>query len=85
MIENKELSLLEYIITKIVDYPEEVYIDRVIEDDIVVLNVRVKSEDMGKLIGKSGQTARAIRTLLRILGAKLHIGITMKILEPTVS
>lgn len=75
-------EFLEYIIKGIVDKPDAVEVKRSIDEMGVLLELTVDPEDMGKIIGKDGQTAKAIRILLRILGAKNDARVNMKIIEP---
>ncbi len=75
-------EFLEYIIKGIVDYPDEVEIDRKVDEMGVLLSLRVHSDDMGQVIGKNGDTARAIRTLVRIIGLKSRARVNLKIEEP---
>ncbi len=73
---------MEYIIKSIVDNPEDVEIDREVDEMGVLLSLRVHSDDMGQVIGRNGSTARAIRTLVRIVGLKSHARVNLKIEEP---
>lgn len=75
-------EFLEYVIKGIVDKPDAVEVKRSIDEMGVLLELKVDPEDMGKIIGKDGQTAKAIRILLRILGAKNDARVNMKIIEP---
>ena len=78
----KDKEFLEYIIKSIVDKPEDVEIDREVDEMGVLLSLRVDSDDMGQVIGRNGSTARAIRTLVRIVGLKSHARVNLKIEEP---
>lgn len=85
MAEPKELKdeeFLEYIIKAVVDHPGDVKIDRKVDEMGVLLSLQVNPEDMGQVIGKSGATARAIRSLVRIVGLKNHARVNLKIEEP---
>ncbi|MDP3900738.1 MAG: KH domain-containing protein [bacterium] len=75
-------ELLEYIVKALVDHPEDVKIERKVDEMGVLLILRVHADDMGQLIGKEGSTARAIRTLIRIQGLKNHARVNLKIEEP---
>jgi predicted RNA-binding protein YlqC (UPF0109 family) len=57
-------ELLTFIASRLVDYPEQVEVNERIEDNEVVLELRVAKDDLGKVIGKQGRTAKAMRTLL---------------------
>ena len=72
-------ELVEYIARAIVDNPDEVKITEVPDEDGVILKLEVALEDKGKVIGKQGQTARAIRTLLRISAVKRNIRASLEI------
>lgn len=75
-------ELLEYVVKALVDHPDDVKIDRRVDEMGVLLILKVHQDDMGQLIGKEGSTARAIRTLIRILGLKNHARVNLKIEEP---
>lgn len=75
-------EFLEYIVKSIVDNPKEVKIERTIDEMGVLLTLKVNPADMGQLIGRQGSTAKAIRTLLRIIGVKGNARINLKIIEP---
>lgn len=76
-------DFLEYIVKALVDHPEDVKIDRKVDEMGVLLTLKVNPEDMGQIIGKAGSTARAIRSLVRIVGLKNHARVNMKIEEPS--
>lgn len=75
---------LEHIVAGLVDAPDEVRIEKTLDEQGVLLVLSVAPTDMGKVIGKAGDTARAIRTLLRAYGMKNGARISMKITEPLV-
>jgi len=75
-------EFLEYLIKALVDHPEDVKIDRKVDEMGVLLSLKVNAEDMGQIIGKAGSTARAIRSLVRIVGLKNHARVNLKIEEP---
>ncbi len=74
-------DLLEEIAKALVDNPEEVQITEVEGEQTTVLELRVQNEDLGKVIGRQGRTARAIRTLLSAAGMKIHKRFVLEILE----
>jgi predicted RNA-binding protein YlqC (UPF0109 family) len=78
----KDQEFLEYIIKGIVNHPDEVHVDRKVDEMGVLLTLKVHREDMGQIIGKNGSTVRAIRNLLRIVGLKNHARVNLKIEEP---
>jgi len=81
--ENRmEQEFLDHIIKLIVTKPEEVEINRSVDDLGVLITLKVSKEDMGRIIGKEGQTAKAIRTLLRVIGSRNNQRVNVKILEP---
>jgi hypothetical protein len=82
MAKNIDQDFVEYIIKSIVDHPDEVKTDRKIDEMGVLLTLKVNPEDMGQVIGRQGSTARAIRTLLRVIGAKHNARVNFKIEEP---
>jgi predicted RNA-binding protein YlqC (UPF0109 family) len=73
-------EVVETIATALVDSPDEVAVNE-IDGDTTVLELRVAPQDLGKVIGKQGRTARAIRTLLRAAGMKLKKRFVLEILE----
>ncbi|MFH1088527.1 MAG: KH domain-containing protein [Patescibacteria group bacterium] len=79
---DKDKNFVEYVVGAIVDNPDKVSVERKVDEMGVLLELTVAPEDMGKIIGKDGQTAKAIRTLLRVLGAQINARINLKIIEP---
>ena len=75
-------EFLEYLVKSIVDHPDDVKVDRNVDEMGVLLDLRVNQEDMGMLIGRQGSTAKALRTLLRIVGARHNARVNLKIEEP---
>ncbi|PIV10264.1 MAG: RNA-binding protein [Candidatus Portnoybacteria bacterium CG03_land_8_20_14_0_80_41_10] len=75
-------EFLESVIKAIVDYPDDVKVSRDIDEMGVLLTLKVNPEDMGKIIGRQGSTAKAIRTVLRVIGTKNSARINLKIEEP---
>lgn len=72
---------LEYVVKALVDQPDKVEITRTVDERGVLLELTVDPEDMGKIIGKAGATAKSIRTLLRVLGAKDDARYNLKIVD----
>ena len=79
---SSDQEFLEYLIKGLVDHPEDVKIDRKVDEMGVLLSLKVNPEDMGQIIGKEGSTARSIRSLVRIVGLKNHARVNLKIEEP---
>lgn len=79
---GNDKEFLEYVVKALVDNPGDVKIDRKVDEMGVLLSLKVNSEDMGQIIGKEGSTARAIRSLVRIVGLKNHARVNLKIEEP---
>jgi predicted RNA-binding protein YlqC (UPF0109 family) len=79
---NKDQEFLTYIVKNLVDHPEDVTVDRKVDEMGVLLSVRVHPEDMGQIVGRQGATARSIRGLVRIVGLKNHARVNLKIEEP---
>ena len=79
---QKAKELLETIVRAIVSNPNEVYVEDKADEMGILLTLHVAKEDMGKVIGKLGETAKAIRLLLRVVGASEKAHINMKIFEP---
>jgi predicted RNA-binding protein YlqC (UPF0109 family) len=79
---EKDQLFLEYVVKALVDRPEDVKIDRKVDEMGVLLTLSVSGEDMGKIIGRQGNTAKAMRTLLRVIGMKNNSRVNLKIEEP---
>mgnify|MGYP001581606121 CR=1 FL=1 len=79
---EQDHAFLEYVITALVDHPEKVVIARSVDEMGVLLTLTVAPEDMGKIIGRDGNIAKAIRTLLRVVGMKHNARVNLKIHEP---
>lgn len=75
-------DFLEFVVKTLVDHPDDVKVDRQVDEMGVLLSLKVHPEDMGQIIGRSGSTARAIRSLVRIIGLKNHARVNLKIEEP---
>ncbi len=75
-------SFIEYVVKSIVNHPGDVRSERTVDERGVLITLHVNQEDMGYVIGRSGQTARALRILLKIVGAKENARVNMKIYEP---
>jgi len=81
MATQADQTFVEYIVKAIVDNPDQVKVKREIDELGVLLSLEIAKEDMGTIIGKNGQTAKAIRTLLRIIGAKNNSRVNLKIVD----
>ncbi len=83
MAENhRDQEFVENIIKSLVNHPEDVVVERKVDEMGVLLTLKVHKEDMGLVIGHRGSTARAIRTLARIIGLKNNARVNFKIEEP---
>lgn len=74
-------DLIEYIAQALVDYPDEVQVSEVEGNQTSVLELKVAKEDLGKVIGKQGRTARAMRTILSAASAKIKKRTVLEIIE----
>jgi len=74
-------DLVEFIVKALVDHPEEVKVSEVEGEQSVIYEIRVSQEDMGKIIGKQGRIARAIRTIVKAAGVKRGKKTAVEILE----
>ena len=74
-------ELIKYIAQSLVDNPDKVEVTEVIGEQSSVIELRVAKEDMGKVIGKQGRTAQAIRTILSAASAKTHKRAVLEIIE----
>ncbi len=79
---DADQKFIEDVVKAIVDNPSDVKTERTIDERGVLIKLYVNPEDMGKIIGKEGKTAKAIRTLLRVFGAKNDARLNLKIVEP---
>lgn len=79
---EQDQQFVEMVVKEIVDNPSDVKVERTVDDRGVLLTLAINPADMGKVIGKEGKTAEALRTLLRIIGAKNNARVNLKILEP---
>jgi uncharacterized protein len=82
MTTNNDQQFLDYLIKALVDNPNDVKITRTVDEMGVLMTLEVSAADMGKVIGRSGNTAKAIRTLLRVVGMKNNSRVNLKINEP---
>ncbi len=79
---ERDQEFLEFVVKGLVEHPEAVKIGRSVDEMGVLLTLDLHPEDMGKVIGRSGNTAKAIRTLLRVVGMKHNARVNLKINEP---
>ena len=79
---HEDQQFLEMLVKALVDNPDAVKTSRTVDEMGVLLTLDVHAEDMGKIIGRSGNTAKAIRTLLRVVGMKNDARVNLKINEP---
>lgn len=79
---NADQDFVEMVVKAIVDHPDDVKTKRSVDEMGVLIELTVNPEDMGKIIGKEGRTAKSVRTLLRVLGAKNNARVNLKIIEP---
>ena len=80
--QNGDQEFLEYVVKALVDNPADVKVARQVDEMGVLLTLDVNPADMGKVIGRSGNTAKAIRILLRVVGMKNNARVNLKISEP---
>ncbi len=75
-------DFVEFLIKQLVNKPEAVVVTRTVDEMGVLLSVKVDKDDMGLLIGRAGSTAKAIRTLARIVGMRNNARVNLRIEEP---
>ena len=75
-------EFLEYLVKSIVENPDKVEVDRKVDEMGVLLSLKVDPKDMGLVVGRQGSTAKAIRSLLRIVGVRNNARVNLKIEEP---
>ncbi|MEK7655091.1 MAG: KH domain-containing protein [Patescibacteria group bacterium] len=78
----KDQEFIESLVKSIVNHPEDVKTERTVDDRGVLITLHINQEDMGYVIGRQGQTARALRILLKTVGAKANARVNLKIYEP---
>jgi predicted RNA-binding protein YlqC (UPF0109 family) len=78
----QDQDFVESVVKAIVGHPDDVRTERTIDERGVLITLHINQEDMGYVIGRQGQTARALRTLLKIVGAKNNARVNLKIFEP---
>ena len=75
-------EFLEYLVKSIVENPDDVRVERKVDEMGVLLSLKVNAKDMGLVVGRQGTTAKAIRSLLRIVGIRNNARVNLKIEEP---
>ncbi len=83
MNKSRDQEFLEYVVKSIVDHPDDVKVDRKVDEMGVLLSLKVNPQDLGQVIGRQGSTAKAIRALVKIVGIKNHARVNLKIEPPT--
>jgi predicted RNA-binding protein YlqC (UPF0109 family) len=79
---EQDHAFLEFVVKSLVDNPDQVVIARTVDEMGVLLTLTVAAADMGKIIGKDGNIAKALRILLRVVGMKHNARVNLKINEP---
>lgn len=79
---EQDQAFVEYVVKAMVDRPDDVSSERTVDEMGVLITLKVNPQDLGQIIGRQGQTAKALRTLLRVVGAKNHARVNLKIYEP---
>lgn len=82
MAKQLDQEFLEFVVKSISDNPSDVKTERKVDEMGVLLTLHINAADMGKVLGRQGNTAKAIRTLLRIVGIKNNARVNLKIAEP---
>ncbi len=82
MAKENDKEFLEGIVKAIVSNPDKVSVERTVDEMGVLLTLKIDPSDMGYVIGRRGQTAQAMRTLLKIVGAKNNARVNLKIYDP---
>lgn len=80
--DTRDKDFVEYVVKAIVDNPDDVQLERTVDEMGVLISLKINPEDMGQVIGRQGSTAKSIRTLLRVIGAKNNARVNFKIIEP---
>ncbi len=79
---EQDQDFVEYIVKALVDHPDDVKTSRTVDEMGVLITLDVHQEDMGMVIGREGATAKSLRTLLRVVGARHNARVNLKINEP---
>lgn len=82
MSQTNDKEFVEFVVKAIVDNPNDVEIERTVDEMGVLISLKINPADMGQVIGRQGSTAKSIRTLLRVIGAKSNARVNFKIVEP---
>jgi|SRR3989344_3393394 len=82
MSNSADQDFLVFLVKAIVDHPDDVMVERKVDEMGVLLSLKVHPQDMGVVVGRQGATAKAIRSLLRIVGIKNNARINLRIEEP---
>lgn len=80
--EGQDKDFLEMVVKSIVNNPDDIVVEKTIDERGVLLTLKTNPADMGYVIGRKGQTAQSIRTLLKIIGAKNNSRVNLKIYDP---
>jgi len=80
---HPDQTFVELVVKSIVKHPDDVKVGRIIDERGVLVTLELNKEDMGTVIGKNGQTAKALRVLLRVIGSKNNARVNLKIVDPT--
>lgn len=81
-LDARDQQFLEFLVKAIVNHPEDVTVERKVDEMGVLLSLKVNPLDMGQVVGRQGATAKSIRSLLRIVGIKNNARVNLKIIEP---
>lgn len=79
---EQDQAFVEFVVRALVDNPDVVTTERTVDEMGVLITLKVDQSDLGQVIGRQGQTAKSIRTLLRVVGAKNQARVNLKIYEP---
>ncbi len=79
---ERDAQFVEEVVKMLVDNPDDVKVDRTVDEMGVLITLSVNPGDMGMVIGREGSTAKALRTLLRVVGARNNARVNLKINEP---
>ena len=83
MAKPADQEFVEQTVKALVDNPQDVTTERTVDEMGVLITLKVNPKDMGYVIGRNGQNARALRTLLRVVGARNNARVNLKIYEPS--
>ncbi len=76
------VDFVRYVLEQLVEDKDQLFVESKVDELGILITIKVSDRDMGKLIGKNGQTIKSVRTLLRVIGGAANQRVNLKVLEP---